>query len=47
MVPTTACMPLSRQNSTLSLTTDGVVKYEHKSKARYKVSVYPSEQGAA
>lgn len=23
---------------------DGVVKFEHKSKARYKVSVYPSER---
>jgi large subunit ribosomal protein L27 len=26
---------------------DGVVKFEHKSKARYKVSVYPAEAPAA
>ena len=26
---------------------DGVVKFEHKSKTRLKVSVYPAEQGTA
>ena len=26
---------------------DGVVKFEHKSKARYKVSVYPSDRAEA